>query len=314
MTRSANSTESAIQLKKISRYNTPLRYPGGKQKLAPFMLELMVANNLCGGHYVEPYAGGAGIAIDLLLRGKVEHVHLNDSCFAVYAFWKSILTQTNEFCRRIANATMTIEEWRRQREIILRQSEFDQIDVGFSMFYLNRCNRSGIVASGGVIGGLRQDGDWKMDARFPRNELIRRIELIALNKNSITLKNWDAEKFILRYLPTLPERTLVYCDPPYFHQSKRLYLNHYGTEDHARIARIIQRNIKLPWVVSYDNARNIVKCYERQRFFMYNLQYHAARSYKGREVFFFSKDLRLPATSTVRCLRRALLRFSKSTK
>ena len=137
--------------------NTPLRYPGGKQKLAPFILELMNANNLVGGEYAEPYAGGAGVAIRLLLSGHVSRIHLNDSCIGVYSFWSSILTKTVEFCKRITNVPLTVSEWRRQKEIFSRPTEFNQIDVGFSMFYLNRCNRSGIL-SGGLIGGPEQKG------------------------------------------------------------------------------------------------------------------------------------------------------------
>lgn len=293
----------------MSRYKTPLRYPGGKQKLAPFILEVMKENDLVGGHYAEPYAGGAGVAIDLLLSGKASHVHLNDTCPGIYAFWRSALTQTEEFCRRISRASMTVEEWRRHKEIVSRPAEYEQIDVGFSMFYLNRCNRSGII-SGGVIGGQKQDGRWKMDARFPRNELIRRIEAIALMKKSITLKKWDAERFIREYIPKLPKKTLVYCDPPYFHKADRLYRNHYGPEDHARIARVIQREIKHHWVVSYDNAPEILKHYAHRKSFLYGLQYNAAIAYKGTEAFFFSDRVKLPLRSSISFIDRPLKKLA----
>lgn len=289
----------------MSRYKTPLRYPGGKQKLAPFILEIMAENGLCGGHYSEPYAGGAGVALELLLSGNADHIHLNDSCYGIYAFWHSILSRPEEFCRRISSASLTIREWRRQKEILSRSAEFDRFDVGFSMFYLNRCNRSGI-ASGGVIGGLKQAGPWKIDARFPRNELIRRIEAIALRRKSITLRNWDAEKYILEYLPKLPSKTLVYCDPPYFQKADRLYMNHYKPEDHARIARVIQRKIKHHWVVSYDCAPEIMDAYARRRLFRYDLQYNAAKAYHGEEVFIFSPKLKLPASSSVPCIQQVL--------
>ena len=289
----------------MSRYKTPLRYPGGKQKLAPFILELMKKNSLDGGHYAEPYAGGAGIAVELLLSGEAAHIHLNDSCSGIYAFWRSVLSNPEELCRRISRASMTIQEWRRQKEIFSRQAEFDQIDVGFSVFYLNRCNRSGIL-SAGVIGGLKQEGEWKMDARFPRNELIGRIEAIASKKSAVTLRNWDAEKFILKHVPKLPLNSLVYCDPPYFHKADRLYLNHYDPEDHARIAQVIQREIKHHWVVSYDGVPEVLKHYSHRRSFLYDLQYNAAKAYKGTEVFFFSDRLKLPKESAVPYIDRAL--------
>lgn len=290
----------------MSKNLTPLRYPGGKQKLAGFILEILHANNLVGGEYVEPYAGGAGVAVELLLSRKVSHVHLNDSCPTVYAFWKAILTKTEEFCRRITSASLTVEEWRRQREIFKRPAEFNQIDLGFAAFYLNRCNRSGI-ANGGVIGGLDQSGKWKIDARFPRNELIRRIEALASVKSSITVKNWDAEAFITDYVRDLPAKTLVYCDPPYFHKAERLYLNHYKPEDHIRLAKVIQTRLKRRWIVSYDAAPEIIKEYGLRKSFTYQLQYNAAKAYKGSEFFIFSDRLTVPKQSATPFINAGLL-------
>jgi DNA adenine methylase len=289
----------------INRYKTPLRYPGGKQKLAPFILEIIVANNLVGGDYVEPYAGGAGVAVDLLLRDSVAQIHLNDSSPAIYAFWRSILRNTDEFCRRILGASLTIKEWKRQRYVLSHPSEFSQLDLGFSLFYLNRCNRSGIL-SGGVIGGLAQTGRWKIDARFPRNELIQRIEAIVRVKKRIVVKNLDAEEFIRDYVPQLSRKTLVYCDPPYYRDAGRLYLNHYKPQDHRRVAAVIQRQLKRPWLVSYDNAPEICACYSDRRCLRYRLQYNASAAYKGTEVFFFSDGLQLPARSMIPSIDLAL--------
>ena len=277
----------------MNRYGTPLRYPGGKQRLAPFIAELLTLNNLAGGHYAEPYAGGAGVAIHLLLTGHVSHIYLNDSSFPVYAFWRTLLRDGDNFCRRIMGASLTVEEWRRQRDILTHPKRFSQDDVGFSLFYLNRCNRSGIP-NGGVIGGLNQQGPWKIDARFPRNELIRRVEAIAARRRHITVSNLDAEDFIRSRVPKMPRKTLVYCDPPYYRQAHRLYLNHYKPDDHARLARTIQRHLRRPWVVSYDDVPEVRKCYRDRRRFLYSIQYNAARAYKGIEVFFASDGLILP--------------------
>ena len=292
----------------MSRYKTPLRYPGGKQKLAPFLIEVIEANNLVGGHYIEPYAGGAGMALELLLNDKVSHIHLNDCCPGIYAFWRSVLFKSEEFCRRIAGASLTVKEWQRQKSILANPSKHNQIDVGFSLFFLNRCNRSGIT-SAGLIGGLDQSGEWKMDARFPRNELINRIEVIARKKDSITVKNWDAEKFISEYIPKIELNALVYCDPPYFHKGDRLYLNHYTSKDHTKMAQVIQNRIKHHWMVSYDNANEILGYYSKRRSFLYNLQYNLANVYKGTEVFFFSDRLKMPSKSTIASIDKSLKAF-----
>lgn len=290
----------------MGTYRTPLRYPGGKQRIWRFIEEILAENDLTGGHYVEPYAGGAGVGMELLLAGKVSRVHLNDACIAVYSFWYAVLHEPERMCRRISRASLTVEEWKKQREIFRNREKADTIDLGYAMFYLNRCNRSGIP-TGGVIGGLAQTGEWKMDARFPRNELIRRIETIAGKRRSISIRNWDAERFITKYVPRLPQNALVYCDPPYFHKADRLYPNHYGPEDHARIAAVIQHSLNRHWVVSYDAAREILQHYNRRRSFIYALQYNAAKAYKGSEVFIFSDALKLPETSAVPAIHAALL-------
>lgn len=282
----------------MSRYRTPLRYPGGKQRLAPFILELLSENGLVGGHYVEPYAGGAGVALELLLDNIVSHIHINDSSIQIYSFWEAVLSHTENLCRLISRASLDIDEWKRRREVVRFPERYDVLEVGFSTFYLNRCNRSGVL-SGGVIGGLDQTGKWKMDARFSRNDLIRRIEAVASRRDAISLSNQDAEDYIHSYIPMLPEFTLVYCDPPYFDKSSGLYLNRYKRQDHARLAETIQGELRRKWVVSYDNCDEIASCYSSRRSFVYDLQYNASRVYKGREVFIFSDDLFIPHHSSL---------------
>jgi DNA adenine methylase len=287
---------------------TPLRYPGGKQRLSPFILELMELNDLLGGEYAEPYAGGAGVAMDLLLAGNAAKVHLNDSCLAIYSFWRSILDHTEEFCKRLKDTPLTVKTWKAQREIISRTAEYDQLDVGFSTFYLNRCNRSGIIAGGGLIGGLKQTGKWKMDARFPRERLIERIVAIASKRDSITVTQIDAEDFIAKQVPQLPEKVLVYCDPPYFKKAHGLYFDHYEPHDHERVAGII-KGMQRPWIVSYDNVPKILSYYSERRRLSYRLQHTASTARKGKEVFFFADSLTIPKYSAVRFLDRSLKRL-----
>ncbi|MBB4598920.1 DNA adenine methylase [Xanthomonas arboricola] len=288
-----------------ARYHTPLRYPGGKQKLTPFIIEVLEANDMVGGEYAEPYAGGAGVAVELLLRKHVRKIHLNDSALPIYAFWHSVLKETDALNAMISSASMTIEEWKRRRDIVRTPEQHTLLELGYSAFFLNRCNRSGVL-SGGVIGGLGQLGNWKMDARFTRNELIRRIENIANRRSSIVVKNWDAERFMTNHVGCLPQDTLVYCDPPYFEKASRLYLNSYSTDDHERIAKYIQGKLNHKWMVSYDSAPEIITYYKKRRSFLYDLQYNASRVYQGREIFIFSDDLKIPKASGLPYIAHAL--------
>ncbi|NTV24943.1 MAG: DNA adenine methylase [Chlorobiaceae bacterium] len=282
---------------------TPLRYPGGKQRLAPFIGEILEINGI-DGNYVEPYAGGAGVALELLLAKKIKRIHLNDSDIRIYAFWHAVKNENEKLCGRILSASLTIEEWERRREVLKSPEQYSLFEVGYSTFYMNRCNRSGVL-NAGVIGGLNQSGNYKMDARFSRNDLIRRIELIGLYGDSIFLSNLDAEEFIDNYVPVLDDNSLLYFDPPYYNKAKDLYLNSYKPKDHERISRAI-RNVAKPWVLSYDNVPEIIELYSAMSHFTYDLQYSAARNYKGKEVFVFSDFLKLPKSCGLRYIDKEL--------
>ncbi|KAB2965635.1 MAG: DNA adenine methylase [Thermoanaerobaculia bacterium] len=289
----------------MARFQTPLRYPGGKQRLAPFITEILEHNDAVGWGYAEPYAGGAGIAIELLLGGTVDHIYLNDSSRHIYAFWKAILTDTEAFCRRVSRASLTLDSWQKHREVVRHPGDHDILDLGFSTFFLNRCNRSGILTAG-VIGGLNQVGRWRIDARFPRNELIKRIETIATKKRRITVTNLDAEAFMRDRVNKLPPSTLTYCDPPYYARAKRLYLNVYTPDDHVRLAKFIQSKLRRAWLVSYDSHAAISELYRKRRQFQYSIQYSAIQAYEGTECFIFSDSLKIPRDSALPYIAQAL--------
>lgn len=295
----------------MSRYRTPLRYPGGKQRLAAFVSEVLEYNGAIGWNYVEPYAGGAGVAMELLVGDKVGHVYLNDSSLHVYSFWKAILGDPEHFCRRISRASLTVDAWKKHREIVRNPADHDVMDVGFSTFYLNRCNRSGILTAG-VIGGLAQEGKWRIDARFSRNELVKRVETIAEYRNRITVTHLDAEAFMVGRVNSLPPKTIVYCDPPYYERAERLYLNAYDPDDHFRLARVIQHKLRQPWLVSYDNHPDISSLYRKRRRFRYTLQYSAIRAYAAKELFVFSDKLQVPPTSAVPYIAAGLKTMRRS--
>lgn len=270
-------------------FHTPLRYPGGKGRLSQFMGQLIEVNGLTGGHYVEPYAGGAGIAISLLYLEYVSRIHLNDLNRSIHAFWRCVLDDTEALCKRISDIRPTMEEWHRQRAV---QSDPDAslLDLGFSTFFLNRTNRSGIVL-GGVIGGKEQAGQWKIDARYNKSDLIRRISRIASYRSRISLYNLDAADLIRDVLPTLPRQSLVYLDPPYYVKGKGLYEDHYTHSDHVKIAEQVA-TIQQRWLVTYDNVEPICALYEAYHQEVFGLRYSAGSRYEGKEVMVYCDDLR----------------------
>lgn len=283
-----------IQASSISRHYSPLRYPGGKARLSKTLKSLIRANKLLDGQYVEPFAGGAGVALSLLYGEYVSHIHINDLDKSVHAFWSAVLTDTEAICRLIHDTRLSLLEWRRQRAIQSRREEVDSLTLAFSTFFLNRTNRSGIIASGGIIGGLKQNGNYKLDARFNRSELIRRIEQVASYRNRISLYRLDAVNMLETVVQDLPPETLVYLDPPYYVKGSRLYANYYEHADHERLASKV-KSLRQHWFVTYDNVRPIRKMYTGYRSCVYGLQYSACSRVVGSEVMLFSKTLRVPS-------------------
>lgn len=280
-------------------YFTPLRYPGGKGKLAPFVKRLIELNELSDGTYVEPYAGGAAIATELVLQEYVRTIYINDISRPVYAFWKSVLDRTDDFCRRIRNTPLTVDSWDKQKAILANHQDHDDLALGFATFFLNRTNRSGIL-NAGVIGGRKQLGPWKIDARFNASELIYRIESIARLRQRIIISGDDAKAFLVRTLPKLPQNTLIYLDPPYYLKGKDLYYDYYSEEDHAEIAALVRKKIRRQfWIVSYDNVRPIIEMYAGFRYATYSVAYSARDFRQGNEVMFFSNRLKIPASAPV---------------
>ena len=276
-----------------SKFYTPLRYPGGKGKLVPFIKNLLEANGLLDGEYVEPYAGGAAVAMELLLHKYVSQIYINDISNGVAAFWRSVLDDTDALCGAICSAKLTVDEWKKQREIQARGINVGDRALGFSTFYLNRTNRSGIL-NAGVIGGKNQLGTWKMDARFNSPDLIKRIHAIARVRTRIEFHQLDAVKFLVAVAPKLHEKNLIYLDPPYYAKGRNLYLHHYHHADHVGIAEKVAQLSSKNWIVSYDDTPEVQSLYSQFRNIKYRLSYSARERYSGAEIMFLSNTLKIP--------------------
>jgi DNA adenine methylase len=286
-------TDPSPQSRRLIHF-TPLRYPGGKGKLAAYIKRLMKANRLLDGEYVEPYAGGAAIALELLFHEYVQRIHINDISHPVYAFWKSVLHHTEELCKLVTDTRLTVPIWDRQRRIMDNAKDQDDLALGFAAFFLNRTNRSGIL-NGGIIGGRDQTGPWKIDARFNAPELANRIQAIAGMANRIKLTRQDALKFLTAGTTKWPERTLIYLDPPYYVKGRDLYYDFYDPEDHARVAKFVKSGItRQQWIISYDNAQAIRDLYRGCPHIIYDIGYSARSARQGSEVMFFGDGLKIP--------------------
>lgn len=269
--------------------DTPLRYPGGKTQLLPLVIDILKKNDLIYGEYAEPFAGGSGIAISLLLNDYVSKIYLNDLDPSIYSFWHSVINQPKELCRLIEKTDVTIEEWHRQKKILANQQKYNSLKLGFATLFLNRTNRSGII-KGGVIGGLDQSGNYKLDCRFNKSDLIRKINRIADHGNRIELSMLDAEIFIKKIIPKTAKNAFINIDPPYFCKGSGLYTNFYKPDDHASLASKVSK-IKRKWMVTYDDVDEIRNLYSNFPMYTKNLQYSAQEKRIGVELLIASKEL-----------------------
>lgn len=280
---------------KKPRNLSPLRYPGGKVILARVLEKLIYGNRLKGCTYIEPFAGGAGAGLKLLSDGHVDRVIINDADKAIYAFWKSVTNDSEEFIELIRKTPINLEEWERQRDVYRSPNKYRRINLGFAAFYLNRCNRSGIIMNGGPIGGQSQKGEWKIGARFNKAELSNRVRHISNFRDRISVYRKDARGLIDDIRTNEKREPLfIYADPPYFVKGKGLYLNHFHEDDHAFLAKAINRLKNVSWALTYDDHPQIRKLYSSQRIHSFNLRYSAHQgSTQGGEILITPRHLKV---------------------
>jgi len=290
------------------RPSSPLRYPGGKGCLSEFLSDLLEINELIGCDYYEPYAGGAGAGLNLLCTDRVGAVHINDADPRVYAFWCAMLNETGRFIEQIKSVPLNVEEWRRQHAICASGDAEDIFALGFAAFYMNRCNRSGVLKEAGPIGGYQQSGKWRLDVRFNRAELATRVSTLGELRDRIHVTGMDAIEFLRQELPADRSRAFVYADPPYVVRGRKLYLNGYGPDDHAELARYLTMQRVLPWLVSYDDEPLIRDLYAGHQIDLLPIRYSLQRKRAAHELLIAPHHVYVPTAG--RSGRRAHLSCS----
>lgn len=271
--------------------------------------QILRLNKLERAHYAEPYAGGAGLALTLLFEGKVSDIHLNDVDRSIWAFWHCTLHQTDKLIELIHATPVTIEEWLRQRNVSLNPQDFDDLTLAFSTFFLNRTNRSGIIKGAGVIGGINQNGSYKIDCRFNRGELARRILRISKYKSRINLYRLDALDFMNLMDDKLPIKSFFCIDPPYYNKGSSLYTSFYNPDDHEAVSQTVL-GLQRPWILTYDNTPEISHLYKARRQFGFDVNYSVQTKRVGTELLIASKGLKLPVEIRDRMIFRPQYRLT----
>jgi len=278
--------------------NTPLRYPGGKSIMATFFRDLFKHNSLKDVVYAEPYAGGAGTAINLLLNGDVERIMINDASVGVYSFWSNLVHHGEEMIHLVETTEVNLDEWKQRRKVFKNAKE-PSLELGFATFFLSRTNRSGILHAG-PMGGQDPEkqkiANYKLDCRFNKADLLSRMKRIIALKDRISVSNLDAIDFLKSING---DNTFVYLDPPYYVQGSGLYMNYYKHDNHVELADFITKS-KFNWVLSYDNVPEIRVMYADRDLFQFNLTYTAQDVKSGSELLTCSDGISLPEVMEIR--------------
>ncbi len=278
-----------------ARYLSPLRYPGGKGRLARYVGGLIAAQPRRSCRYVEPFAGGAGVGLRLLFDEYVDEVVLNDLNPGIAAFWRSMFTDTNALLERVAACDLTIEEWHQQRSVYL-EGAADDLDLGFATFYLNRTNRSGILDAR-PIGGLEQTGKWRIDARFDREKLSARMRVLSRYASRVVIREEDGIGLVERCLAD--GDSFIYADPPYLAQGDDLYLDTFSWDDHERLSEIL-RSAPTGWLLTYDaDPRVRSDLYRGLRCAEFQTSHTAAQQHVGDEYAVFADRLVVPSLAAL---------------
>lgn len=275
---------------------TPLRYPGGKGRLGAWLAEVIKHNNFKSLQYVEPYAGGAGAAVFLLLNNFIDQILINDIDAGIYSFWWSVFNDTERLINLINETPITIDSWQEQKAVMLGEDTADLAKLGFATFFMNRTNRSGIIR-GGVIGGKNQNGQYKLDARFNKPGLISRIESLAKYRAQVQVTNLDAMTLIKKQVKAT--NSLYYLDPPYYNKGAQLYRNHYKPSDHLAISLAV-KNLDAPWIVTYDNCQEICELYgnDQKQELSFHYSTHLSRPV-AKEVMYYG-NLKIHSAPSMR--------------
>lgn len=277
-----------------ARLLSPLRYPGGKSKISSFIEDILLLNNLDGCNFYELYAGGAGASLNILFSGLCKRIILNDLDYHIYAFWYSILNETDNFLKLIHDTKIDVVNWDIQKEIYDNSEKHEILKVGFSTFYLNRSNRSGILYKAGPIGGKEQNGNYKIDVRFNKQELAKRIVRIADFKNKIEIHNKESINFLPSIFTQTDVKKFIFLDPPYYNQGEHLYFSCYNDQNHVDLCDKLSIHNNENWFLTYDNCERINNLYKNFRRSYLPMSYTLQRKRKSKEIMIFSNKLYLP--------------------
>ena len=244
----------------------PLRYPGAKSKLVPYIQQLLKAENLVGCTFYEAYAGSAAVSFGLLEKGIIKKAVINELDPLIYSFWYSVMNHADDLVQIIEDTDISINTWEEMSRY--RDSEYLEdktpLQIGVAGLFLNRTIFSGILKAN-PIGGMEQISNYKIDCRFNKARISESILKLANFAAQVELHNLDALVFLKNQTKyRRNNNTFVYIDPPYYEKGPSLYRYYYIDNQHRELANFIKKKA-YPWLISYDDSPVIQKIYSTRK-------------------------------------------------
>lgn len=279
----------------LSALSSPLRYPGGKSNLSSYFEAFVEQNLLFGAPLYEPFAGGASISLAMLAKGYTERVYLNEYDPLLFSFWWCVVNRNDNLCSAIERTPVSMKSWRRLRQFLARDwRHCSRLELGLACLFLNRVNFSGIL-SAGPIGGVAQNSRYPLGCRFNKERVVASIRAIHPFSKRISVSYGDGNTFLQRTADRMSRtRALVYVDPPYVLQGKRLYRKSYSNKQHQALAEVIA-SLSCAWIATYDNVPFIHRLFSNYYRRPIALEYMVKASRRCKELLISNCVLPAPA-------------------
>lgn len=282
------------------RYVSPLRYPGGKARMAPYLAAMFAeqVSVMDVEVWLEPFAGGAGAGLSLLDDDAVGEIWLTEKNPALAALWRAMLTENETLATHVEQTVPDLDLWawaRSQVAAAARPGTTDA-DTGFAALVLNRCSRSGMVNPRvGPIGGKSQNGPWTLASRWNAPALAERIRHVGSLSGRIRFTEGDAVTAIADLADSgIEDEVIAFVDPPYLREGNRLYANGMDAADHQRLADALNAS-PVRWMLTYDDEPTVAAdLYPHRRVLAYRIANTANRARIATEHAVVSDNLVLP--------------------
>lgn len=238
---------------------SPFRYPGGKTKLLPALMEQLsefISNP--EGTFADVFVGGGSVLLEVARQYPQINLYANDKDYWVYCFWKVVADSDSkklEELLRLMEAKPTLELFYKLRE----ENTKDEIRCAYKAIFFNRTTFSGIFYSG-PIGGKEQKSKYTIDCRYNYKKLKNKIlECHHLLTGRTSVSNQDCLDFCRDHL----HDCTLYLDPPYYHKGDILYIEKMSSNEHTKLAEFLDKAEK-NWVLSYDDCVEVRELYKNQ--------------------------------------------------